>query len=110
VRSCMAHLQLSIALKAKASFIQQFRGHREVALGRGDIYMPQIGRQLRQQLLHVRTGAIPGDHSMNGREESRAVTSRQWESTALGEIITQNHCQPWTDRNQPRLAAMPLAA
>jgi hypothetical protein len=38
--------------------------------------MPKICRQLRQQLLDVRAGAIPGDHSMNGCGVSNIVDAR----------------------------------
>jgi hypothetical protein len=38
--------------------------------------MPKIGRQLRQQLLDVCAGAIPGDHPMNGCGVSNIVDAR----------------------------------
>jgi len=38
--------------------------------------MPKISRQLRQQLLDVCAGAIPGDHPMNGCGVSNIVDAR----------------------------------
>ena len=64
---------MSIAFEAHAGFAQQFGGHAEVALGGGDIDVPQIRCQLRQQLLHVGAGAVPGDDSMHGSGVSDVV-------------------------------------
>src|SRR6516164_9875508 len=57
---------LRIVLKALASLVQELRRQSEVTLGGSDIDMAEVSRQLWQQALHIRSLAIPGDHTVDG--------------------------------------------
>jgi hypothetical protein len=43
----MVHLRLRIVLESQTGFLQQLWGHGQVALGRADLDVSQIGGQLR---------------------------------------------------------------
>ncbi len=47
--------------------LQEFRRHLEVALGRSDIEVTKVSRELRQQSLDVLAGAIPRNDAVHGR-------------------------------------------
>jgi hypothetical protein len=50
-----------------AGLLQKFGRHMEVALGRSDIDVTKVSRELRQQSLDVLAGAIPRNDAMDGR-------------------------------------------
>jgi hypothetical protein len=63
----MAHLLLGVAFEAGVRLGQQRGRHAQVHLGGGQMGMPQVDRQLRQQFLDVGTLPIPGRQSVNGK-------------------------------------------
>ena len=71
----------SVAFKALAGLVQQFRCHGEVTLGSGDMNMAEVSCQLWQQALYVCPLAIPGDQTMNGEGMPQIV--KPWLKTAL---------------------------
>lgn len=54
-----------IVLEAQTRFAQQFGCEGEVALGTGDVNVPEIGCQLRQQALDIRPAAVPGNEPVD---------------------------------------------
>ena len=60
----------------QASFMQQFWRHAEVALCGTEIDVPQIGCQLRQQLLYIGAGTVPCDDPMDGGRVTDIVKTR----------------------------------
>src|SRR2546428_12016773 len=69
----MMHLQLGILCKAKTRGLEQRWGHGEVALRSSDMYMPQIGGEVRQEPLHIRSFLIPGHQPMDGPRVSQVM-------------------------------------
>jgi hypothetical protein len=53
--------------EALAGRLQEFRRHLEVALGRPDIEVTKVRRELGQQSLDVLAGAIPRNDAVDGR-------------------------------------------
>ena len=52
-----------IAFEAHTGLAKQFGGHAQITLGAGDVHMAKIGRQLRQQTLHIRAIAVPANQA-----------------------------------------------
>src|SRR2546422_9433499 len=69
----MMHLQLGILCKAKTRGLEQRWGHGEVALRGSDVHMPQIGGEVRQEPLHIRSFLIPGHQPMDGPRVSQVM-------------------------------------
>jgi hypothetical protein len=67
----MASLLPGIALEALAGLAKKLGRHAEVHLRMLQLDMPQIGRQVMQQSLHVGTLLIPGDETVNGERMPR---------------------------------------
>ena len=59
--------------KAVAGRLQEVRSHLEIALGRSDIDVAKVGRELREQSLNVLAGAIPCDQPMHSRRVANVV-------------------------------------
>jgi hypothetical protein len=51
--------------EADARLAKQFRRRREVTLRAGEMNVAKIGRQLRQEALHIGAVAVPGNESVN---------------------------------------------
>jgi len=62
----MADLRGRIALETLAGLAQELGCHAEVMLRLGQAEVTEVGRELRQQALHVGARAIPGDEAMDG--------------------------------------------
>src|SRR5660398_320973 len=71
----MAASAVCVPGKAQTGFLQQFRRHLQIALGRTDINVSEISCQLRQQALHILARPIPGNHPVNRRGMSKIVHS-----------------------------------
>jgi hypothetical protein len=57
---------LRVLRETPACLFEQLRGHAQISLGRLDVDMAQVGRQLRKQALHVLAIAIPCKNTMYG--------------------------------------------
>src|SRR5947209_3674012 len=62
----MGYLQ-RVTFKPPAGFGQQFRRHREISLCGSNIDVTQVSSQLGEKPLDVRSCAIPGNQTVNGR-------------------------------------------
>jgi hypothetical protein len=69
----MASLHLCIVLEAEAGQFQQLWRHAQVMLSAAQILMPEVGNELRQQALYVRTVPIPCDDPVNGGGVTKIV-------------------------------------
>jgi hypothetical protein len=65
------HLLSGVAREAPGGLLEQVGGHAEVDLGAHEMGMPQVDRQLGEQLLDVGPLVIPGRQAMDG--EAMAV-------------------------------------
>ena len=54
-----------VAFEAEACLAKQFWRQRKVALRAGDVNVAEIGRQLRQEALHIGAVAVPGSRPVN---------------------------------------------
>jgi hypothetical protein len=59
--------------EALAGRVQEFGRHLEVTLGRSDIDVTKVSRELRQQSLDVLAGAIPRNDAVHGRCVAKIV-------------------------------------
>ena len=54
-----------ITFEAETCLAKQFWRQRKVALRAGDVNVAEIGRQLRQEALHIGAVAVPGDEPVD---------------------------------------------
>jgi len=59
--------------EALAGRLQEFGRHVKVTLGRSNIEVTEVSRELRQQSLDVLAGAIPRNDSVHGRCVAKIV-------------------------------------
>ena len=59
--------------KTLAGRLQEVGGHLQISLGRSNIDVAKVGRELREQSLHVLAGAMPRDHPMHGGRVANVV-------------------------------------
>src|SRR5262249_26607937 len=76
VCSVMATLPSRVALEAPIGLCQQLRRHAQVDLRGGQLHMPQVDRQLGQQLLHIDPLPIPGRQPVDGEGVAQVVQPR----------------------------------
>jgi hypothetical protein len=67
---------LRILREASACFFEQLRSHAQISLSRLDVYMAQVGRQLRKQALNVLAIAIPCKNTMYGCGMAQIMQAR----------------------------------
>jgi hypothetical protein len=60
----MNHLP-NVAFEAQRCFYQQFRSHCQIDLSTGEINMPEVCGEPRQQTLNVQSISIPSNHAVH---------------------------------------------
>ena len=58
---------MGIGLESPAGLFEEFRNHREIALGTRDPRVSEVGRQMRQAPLDVGPFAVPRQEPMHGK-------------------------------------------
>src|SRR5271157_2752081 len=89
--------------------LQEFRRHLEVALGRSDIEVTEVGSELWKQSLDVLAGAIPSDDTMHGRGVAKIMQARR-PRFADGTVDTGSSSHVLEHRDDARIAPSSNAA
>jgi len=71
-----------IVLEALTRLLEKLGGERQVTLRTDNVDVAQVGRQLGQQTLYIRSSLIPGQEPMGGRGMPQIMQPRL-ESTAI---------------------------
>jgi hypothetical protein len=65
----------NVTFEPLAGFTEKFWCHGQIALGSGDVHVPEISRQLGQQALHISSFAIQTNQPMNSEGVSQVMKS-----------------------------------
>ena len=92
-----------VAFEAPAGFPQQFRRHGQIALGRSDMQMAEIGCQLWQEVLHIGALLVPRNHAMH--REGDGAGREAWAENGTRQHASRRHGRAAVGTYPPRFVA-----